>query len=48
MLALEDGETNIINLMYEMLPRQQYIDELMLLACYYTLQDNRYSFHRNR
>jgi len=24
--------------MYEMLPRQQYIDEIMLLACYHTLE----------
>ena len=43
MLAIIINRTNIINLLYEMLPRQQYIDELMLLACHYALE-NRFDF----
>lgn len=47
MLALDNGQTNIINIFYEMLPRQQYVDELMLLGSYYALryQPNLFSLH---
>jgi ankyrin repeat protein len=37
MLAIVLNKTNMINLFYEILPRQEYVDELMLLASHYAL-----------
>ncbi|UJR18339.1 hypothetical protein I4U23_005241 [Adineta vaga] len=39
MLALENKNKNIIDHFYELYPRQNYIDELMLLACHWTFYE---------
>ncbi|CAF1687769.1 unnamed protein product, partial [Adineta ricciae] len=39
MLALENKNKNIIDLFYQFYSRQNYIDELMLLACHWTFYE---------